>query len=67
MCEMEKYKGHLAALGIVYFSCDDIEGEADEVYNRISSKWATNTVVRAWLVAAADLGISVDPVSSIME
>jgi hypothetical protein len=39
---MEKIKNHAGeycALSIVYFSCDDTEGKADEKYNQIVEQW----------------------------
>ena len=37
--EISKYKGNYNALSIVYFSCDDIDGQVDNVYNQIIKMW----------------------------
>ncbi|MFV8784455.1 hypothetical protein ACNKU7_18720 [Microbulbifer sp. SA54] len=39
MCEIEKYINQYCALSIVYFSCDDTEGLADQKYNEIIEQW----------------------------
>jgi len=39
---MEQFKteaGQYCALSIIYFSCDDQEGKADDVYNKIIEHW----------------------------
>jgi hypothetical protein len=37
--KISKFKGNYNALSIVYFSCDDSEGQVDDVYNQIIKMW----------------------------
>ena len=37
--EISKFKGNYNALSIVYFSCDDTDGQVDDVYNQIIKMW----------------------------
>ncbi len=39
MNEIEKFPGQFAALSLIYFSCDDIEGKVDELNTEILSSW----------------------------
>lgn len=39
MQQMESEKGQYCALGIIYFSCDDQDGKADDLYNQIIEQW----------------------------
>ncbi|GET22933.1 hypothetical protein [Prolixibacter denitrificans] len=39
MKDIEKYPGLWAALNIAYFSCDDIDGQADRKFDEIRNKW----------------------------
>lgn len=39
---MENFKSHIGqycALSIVYFSCNDTEGKADQKYNQVTEQW----------------------------
>ena len=37
--QIADYKGLYNALAIVYFACDDIEGQIDNIYERIIDEW----------------------------
>ncbi len=39
MREIEKHVDQYCALSIVYFSCDDAEGQADQKYNQVIEQW----------------------------
>ena len=39
MEKMASEEGQYCALGIIYFSCDDQDGKADDLYNQIIEKW----------------------------
>ncbi|MGI0118260.1 hypothetical protein [Zooshikella sp. RANM57] len=39
MEEFKKHNGQYCALSIVYFSCNDTEGKADEKYNQVIEQW----------------------------
>jgi hypothetical protein len=39
MREIEKHTDQYCALSIVYFSCDDTEGQADQKYNQVIEQW----------------------------
>lgn len=43
MREIAKYPPLAAALSIIYFSCNDIDGDADELYNQIILDWNRKT------------------------
>lgn len=36
-----QYPGQYAAMNIVYFSCDDEDGEADALYKAVVARWET--------------------------
>jgi hypothetical protein len=36
---ISEYPSEYSALAIAYFSCDDVEGRVDDLYNRISANW----------------------------
>jgi len=37
---VEKYENQLNALAILYFSCDDSDGEVDALKNEITQRWS---------------------------
>ncbi len=39
MDNFENYIGQYCALSIVYFSCNDTEGKADQKYNQVIEQW----------------------------
>ena len=39
MREIEKHTDQYCALSIIYFSCDDTEGQADQKYNQVIEQW----------------------------
>lgn len=39
---ISKYKNEYSALAIAYFSCNDLSGEVDKVYQNIISQWKEN-------------------------
>tara|TARA_Y100000739_G_C20382694_1_gene361966 strand:- start:184 stop:648 length:465 start_codon:yes stop_codon:yes gene_type:complete len=43
MNEIENYPGLWGALSLVYFSCDDVNGIADQKFDEIREKWNKKT------------------------
>ena len=43
MNEIENYPGLWGALSLVYFSCDDVNGIADQKFDKIREKWNKKT------------------------
>jgi hypothetical protein len=41
MNTIAKYQNEYSALAIAYFSCDDIEGKADQLYESIVLNWSS--------------------------
>ena len=41
MKEIAAYPGQYAALSIAYFACDDVDGEADAVFEEVRSSWSS--------------------------
>ena len=39
MREIEKHTDQYCALSIVYFSCDDAQGQADQKFNQVIEQW----------------------------
>ena len=39
LIQISKFKGLYNALAIVYFSCDDMDGNVDDLYNQIINVW----------------------------
>ncbi|MCP3889109.1 MAG: hypothetical protein GY702_09595 [Desulfobulbaceae bacterium] len=39
LMQISKFKGLYNALSIVYFSCNDTDDKADDVYNQITKEW----------------------------
>ena len=36
---ISEHPNNYCALSIVYFSCNDVDGRVDEIYNQIINKW----------------------------
>jgi len=45
MAAVADYPGEYNALAVVYFSCDDVDGKVDELYERIIQRWALKAPV----------------------
>ncbi len=37
--QMEQFPRQYAALSVAYFACDDVDGVADQEFNRIRAAW----------------------------
>jgi hypothetical protein len=47
MLEIKSFPGQYCALGLAYMACDDVDGEADGLYEDILREWQTVSKYRA--------------------